>query len=349
MKKYEYYIAGCAFDFAPVQTHVAMLSCSESDALMVPECILYKGPWGFNNQVELLEEPLHQLPQGIHLIYLSVIEKKFYLVNDSLPQDVLYEMWEQVTEENEPVYNKIMIGMAPFGLVAVWAQGTKKSNLIFWEQGSVVDVEMDCFLPASPGITVERYCEYCIGNDIDVNSFIMKNGFPTHAMIDNYMKQYRYRFQVRFCHWNEGKNEWVDYYDDEVVPRTAFIEESLFDGTYDKLHDESRMEYHSAGVPEKVMIRFDVGQSEFAVFFWFDEKCVITAFEDFFRSFPDRSMSFVFSVDCQKNVYQIAMEDGVTEHIRGLRESTYQQIVFKNDLEYFRSSNYNKPQGAWIW
>lgn len=43
---------------------------------------------------------------------------------------------------------------------------------------------------------------------------------------------------------------------DETVPEFEFIEEALFDGTHDKLHDDNLLKCHEAGKPKKLAIKW---------------------------------------------------------------------------------------------
>lgn len=349
MKEYEYSIAGCAFDFAPVLTQAALLSCSDTDALAIPECNPFRGPWGQNVHVDLLEESFHRLPKGLHLIYLSIIEKRGYIINDNLPQEKLNVLWELVDNKKDPIYEKIIVGMAPYGIVVVWANGLRKASIIYQGQGHVFDITIDKFLPERANSSISELCNIYIDNNLEAKSYIEKNGLPPRDLFDRYMQQFIYRYVVEFGHWDEEKKEWKDYAGDEVRPEFEYIEEALYDGTHDKLHDGGLMQYHAAGKPKKLALQYHVKKSVYSGYLWFEDFKIRAAFENFYREYPEAEMDFLFRIDPEKNIYQILFTCKEAEHPVPLHEEAYQMIVFKSKFERYRTKNYNQPRGAWIW
>ena len=60
-------------------------------------------------------------------------------------------------------------------------------------------------------------------------------------------------------------------------------------------------------------------------------------------------MDFVFRINPEKDIYQIAFNGETAEAPSILNEETGQFIVFKDKTECCRSKNYNQPGGAWVW
>lgn len=356
-KKYEYHLSGSAFEFAPIITYAAIVTCSEDEAIQIPECLPYKGGWGTGCHVEILEQSEHYLPQGIHIIYLSILEKEYYIINEELPQKDIESLWtsaainkdsnQNQSINNSSLFENIVVGMAPYGNVAIWLNGISKSTLIFWKKGEKIDTSI--FPQETTPASIRETCEFYINNDPLVKENLEKNGLPPRDLFDRYMQQFNYRYVVEFGHWDEENEEWKPYENDEVKPEFDYIEESLYDGTHDKLHDGGLMEYHQAGKPKKLALQWHIKKSEYSAFLWMDDMKIRAAFEAFYHDYPEAEIDFVFRIDPQKNKYQILFNCREAKQPIPLNEEAYQMIVFKSKFENYRSKNYNQPRGAWIW
>lgn len=182
--------------------------------------------------------------------------------------------------------------------------------------------------------------------------FLETEGFANEAkLVGKKLRQFSYRYLALFGHWDENGEEWLQYSDEEQEPREEldFIEESLLDGTYDKLHDGSLLKYHEAGVPQKLAIKWHINKSEYSAYFWFDGEEIRTTFDRFYGPHPDTKMDFIIHIDPEKNKYELALYRYGLKEPYIISESAYQLIVFKNKFEHYRSDNYNQPRGAWIW
>ena len=343
MEEYEYCVVGCAFDIAPILTHVALVSCSDTEVLSIPECLPFQGEWGKNETISLLEESTHLLPKGVHIIYLSTIEHKFYMVNDSLPIEELDSLW------NNGDYNKVVVGMAPYGGIAVWLNGTKNSTLVKWLHGSEINVDMKSFIPDNPDVSLEQLSLFYINSVKEAKSYFEEFGIPPRSLFEKYMQQFCYRYHILFRHWDADKQNWQDYDEDGSDPQLNYIEEALYDGTYDKLHDDRLTNYHNAGKPKKLALKWNVKKSEYEAYIWFKNEGIQAIFDRFFGAHSETKTDFMIRIDSEKNKYELALYRYGLKEPQVISESAYQLLVFKNKFEYYRSDNYNQPKGAWIW
>ena len=136
---------------------------------------------------------------------------------------------------------------------------------------------------------------------------------------------------------------------EEFIPTLKYIEESLFDGTYDKLHDDGLLKYHEAGKPKKLAIKWQIDKSEYSAYFWFDNEKICSIFERFYGVHPDTKTDFIVRIDAEKKKYELSLfRQGLKEPLV-IPEEAYQLLVFKNKFEDYRSKNYNQERGAWVW
>lgn len=216
------------------------------------------------------------------------------------------------------------IGTAPYGGVAVWSTEKLKNKLIKWCKADSL---------------------------LNQNDEMETNGLPSQDLFDNYMKQFTYRYLPMFEHWDEDEGKWTKCAEEEqeTKPELDYIEEALYDGTHDKLHDGGLLNYHEAGKPKKLAIKWHIKKSEYTAYFWFEDEAIRAFFNRFYGIHFDTKTDFIIHIDPVKKKYQLAFFRYGLQEPRIIPEDAYQLIVFKNKFEHFRSENYDQPRGAWIW
>lgn len=332
----------------PTETFFALLYNGTKQPMELPKEMPFSGDWGRSVSVWEPNNESYPLPCAIDMVWLSITEQSFYSVVKPLPLDKLRTLFSR---EDEPSYDNIIVGMAPYGGLALWINGKAKSTLFVWTKGKSTSVEFSEFLPENPNVKLQDYCNFYIDNDPLVKENLEKNGLPPRDLFDNYMRQFTYRYLPLFGHWDKNEETWTKYDEDEKekTPEFDFIEEALFDGTHDKLHDGGLMKYHEAGKPKKLALQWHVKKSEYSAYFWFEDEEIRAVFDRFYGLHTDTKTDFIIYIDCEKNRYELALyRYGLKEPVV-IKESAYQLIVFKNKFECFRSENYNQPRGAWIW
>ena len=305
-----------------------------------------------------------QIPSKLLIVWASVVEKTKYLLCTEIPKLRIEQLLF-----NSQRFSDIVVGLASYGGAALWIHGFKKSILVAWMHGKEVQVEMGNFMQMNIDETFNETYDFYINNDPRIKENLEKNGLPPRHLFDNYMQQFTYRYLPLFEHWDEEKEMWHSDYkssytkhessqtDNESqqeqkkgpVPEFDYIEEALFDGTYDKLHDGGLLNYHEAGKPKKLAVKWHIKKSEYTAYFWFEDEEIRTIFDRFYGVHPDTKTDFMIRIDSEQNKYELALYRYGLKEPQVINESAYQLIVFKNKFEYFRSENYDQPRGAWIW
>ena len=346
--EYRIRLSGVAPKLFPTETVFALLYNGAEQPMELPKEMPFSGDWGRSASIWESDTETFPLPNAIDMVWLSITEQVFYSVEKSLPTEKLKSLFSQ---ENEGLFDNIIIGMAPYGGLALWVSSEKKSTLLTWLNGEPTLVDISDFLPENPNVALQDYCNFYIGNDPLVKQNLEENGFPPRDLYDNYMKQFTYRYLPLFERWNENEEKWQKYKEEEqeTRPELDFLEESLFDGTHDKLHNGSLLNYHEAGKPMKLSIKWHIKKSEYVAYLWFEDEAIRTIFNKFYGIHPDTKTDFIIHIDPQQNEYQLALfRYGLKEPLV-INKNAYQLIVFKNKFEHFRSDNYDQPSGAWMW
>lgn len=346
--KYNYTISGCAPVLYPADIVFALFYVNEDESVEMPKRTPFKADWGYPMGIEISEDE-YPLPVKIDMVWLSLVEKKFYSLVHDLPVEKIFHYFGCNTNEEtgSRKVEYIILGMAPNGGVAMWLHSKEKAVLVEWMHAEITHVPPCFVLPIYSNSSIEEYCDFYINREPCVRENLEKNGLPPRDLFENYMKQFTYRYMMLFEHWD--KNEWKMYEEEETVPEFDYIEEALFDGTHDKLHDGGLMNYHQAGKPKKLAVKWHIKKSEYSAYFWFEDEEIRTVFDRFYGAHPETKTDFMIRIDSDNKKYELALYRYGLKEPQVISESAYQLLVFKNKFEYYRSENYNQLRGAWIW
>lgn len=160
--------------------------------------------------------------------------------------------------------------------------------------------------------------------------------------------QFKYRYIIHLINQHENTLENGEN-TNELIGKFDYIEETLFDGTHDKLHDGGLLKYHQAGKPKKLAIKWHIGKSEYSAYFWFEDEGIREVFDRFYGAHPDTKTDFIIRIDAERRKYELALYRYGLKAPQVIPEDVYQLLVFKNKFEDYRSDNYNQERGAWIW
>lgn len=339
-------VSGTAYRLYPAHLFFGVLHLQDGGVAEIPEKMPFKGQWGKAISTHMIDDAPQSLPIYVDVVYLSVVEGLYYSITKRLPSECL----EDISKRIDITSANLVVGMAPCGGLAVWISTKEKSEIIVWIKGTEIDVSPEDYLPYEQPVSAEELCRKYINEDEDIQRNLALNGLPPRDLFDNYMKQFTYRYQVFFEHWNEDEEKWMqNEAKDKVIPEFEYLEEMLYDGTHDKLHDGGLMKYHEAGKPKKLAVKWHIKKSEYTVYFWFEDKMIREVFDRFYGAHPNTKTDLIIRIDPENRKYELTLyRYGLKEPLI-IPEDVYQLIVFKNKFENYRSDNYNQPTGTWIW
>lgn len=223
-----------------------------------------------------------------------------------------------IVQANINIEKNIDIGIVPYGGIGIWTSCNIKNKLLHWLKADAL---------------------------LNQDNVILKDSSP--KSFDNYIKQYMYRYQILFDKSNSGSMDLERWKKNNA--QLEYIQEVLFDGTHDKLHDGGLLKYHQAGKPKKLAIKWHIGKSEYSAYFWFEEEPIREVFDKFYGAHPDTKTDFIIRIDAENRKYELALYRYGLKEPQIIPENVYQLLVFKNNFEDYHSDNYNKERGAWIW
>lgn len=156
---YKIRLCGVAPKQYPTETFFALLYNGTEQPLELPKEMPFSGEWGNNDSVWETNAETSPLPFAIDMVWLSLTERKFYTLETQLPIEKMKPLFSQ---KNKIPYDNIIIGMAPYGRVALWGGCIGKSTLLLWVKGQLTSVDIPDFLPENPHVKLEEYCDFYI-------------------------------------------------------------------------------------------------------------------------------------------------------------------------------------------
>ncbi len=352
-KTYNILVSGSAPELWPADTFFALLWYKPDEALEVPKRYPYRGAWGEIISSHLLEQELFPMPRRLDMVWLSIVERQFYSLEADLPTERMEELWQlSDPDTGEPLFTHIVVGMAPYGQVALWLRGANKAVLVCWLQGEPAEVDMARFMPGNPTTTLDENCDFYINNDTRVCHNLRLNGLPPRNLFDRLMAQYCYRLMPLFEHWRpDGDPRWQPHTatDDDAPHELDHLHIACTDGTLHRLHDDTLTRHHMAGMPERIAVAWHNLSSEWTAYFWLDAELLAPIFARIYGAHRDSRVDLLLHFDPDKHHYELAlMRYGLQQPVL-IDEECFQLIVFKNQFEHHRSANYRQPSGAWVW
>ena len=346
MKEYPIQVSGNAPWLYPTDILFGLFWLNDDRALEMPKKCPFYGEWGKALSTICTLQDEFPIPSKMDICWISLTEEKHYTLETPLPKETIEQLWKRVDDNNDYLYTHLVAGMAPYGHIALWLYGIKKSVSLLWLKGDNLR-----FGYRMGTLDLHQYCNRLMSSIQNVRENLEKNGLPPRDLFDNYMKQFTYRYQVVFEKWDDENGEWKKYEEDEKdkMPEFDYIEEALYDGTHDKLHDGGLMKYHEAGKPKKLAVQWHVKKLEWSAYFWFEDERIRAIYDRFYGTHRNTNTDFMLRIDPYNNKYELSLyRYGLSEPMI-ISEKAYQLLVFKNKFECYRSTNYNQHSGAWIW
>lgn len=328
-------VSASAHQSFPMEIIEGYFKTLEKQVIHIPLKFPFENGWGETSSYYIGLDEEYLMPSELYLKWFSIVENRFYAIETKLPYLSMALFWSQ--NDKQLKLTHIVLGIAPKGDVILWFKGELKSIYLGNIKGNSYIGELSKEFD-------DYYKNYIARKKIS---------YQTKCSIDlisKYMQQFTYRYLLFGGKWNDDEEiRWQKYKDEEIQPEFDYIEESLIDGTFDKLHDNGLLKYHNAGKPKKIAIKWHINKSEYTAYFWFDDEKTCLIFERFYGAHPDTKTDFIIRIDTENKKYELSLYRQGLKEPQIISEDAYQLLVFKNKFEDYRSDNYNQERGAWIW
>ena len=229
----------------------------DNNGLYVPNgATLYEG-WGSMRSSHNVGPDLKPLPDRLSITYFSFVENKFYQGDFDLPYEKILSLFRQGVEANkdDPTYQRIMVGVAPGGAVAVWLFGNGVKE-VFFGKAEAADIDWEKAIGIPPEMreeAVRMTIDESVG--LPVLTEIEKNGIPFQQW-EEFRTQYNWLPTFAVSH--PPKNFGMTFYNGETGRFNFPLEEEFIKSTH-PVPDGIRFHYavNGLGIQYLYVINFD--------------------------------------------------------------------------------------------
>ncbi len=286
--------------------------------------------WGAPSSLVEYSPEMYPLPCRIELRWVALLDGKCFEIAETLDKSKADELWKQQQSTKDP-FKQYIIGIAPYGGVAIWLCSNEKSVLLQWltaQESQLTEEEMLLFSPRP-----ER------------EAFV--NRLMPLKKLQSDMRQYCYRF-IPLEEYFDGE-KWLRFDQNSIFYNAIDldgVQVKRLDGSFNFSDSDELLCYNSFGKPQRITVKWQEDGASYLAHFWLDETIITSFFDSLFNTFPDAKADLLLRLDTRANRYEIAMT-GEGLPVRTLKYTQY--IVFKDFEEISRSANYTKKEDEWHW
>ena len=241
----------------------------KSGGLYIPTGATLRSGWGEMVSRHVTGPDKKPLPDALDIYFFSYTENQFYHGKFDLPYDKILALFRAGVEERpeRPIYNGIMVGVAPGGAVSVWVKGSRTTE-VFFGQAEKVGIE-----PSK-------------GFDLPFDSTIEADAFAKQVLIDTLTPEELESLKkngVPFGTWARYRNlyKWVPVFKDGKVSTDIEMVTKYLNGEWNWMPTSftETMINIARPLPRHLEFSVDVnGESNFYVI-TFEEFELMSAFE----------------------------------------------------------------------
>ena len=325
---FEWFASGNAPVLFPTELVTGGFLFEDLTKVDIPESCPFGTIWGKPVSMHILPNNHHPAPKFILIIWFSIVESKFYTVANELPTEIIESLLAEKNEKtNEPKYNTLVAGMAPYGQLAIWLAGSEIITQVAWLQGKELQAEMQEFFPESK-LSKEEYAKEMLAECRAAYDNFKKNGLPNTILFEKYMQKFNYKITSKFEN-AQFENIEIDYYNGET----------------NTLHTGEHATSAMRAKPYKIILTWNVGKKQYAGYFWMDAQKITEIFANHYNNDSEKEVNLIIEVKESNKQFKFFLQDDTK--MTEIPEEDLQVIVFKNKFEFFRSKNYNKPPQGW--
>ncbi|MHC0447675.1 DUF2931 family protein [Flavobacterium sp. 3-218] len=286
----------------------AFISSNGYEAV-IPNGTIMQDGWGGSLRSWSVGESNKPMPDSLKIAWYSYTENKFYKGNFKMPQEKLYNLfkegyliyginWEKANKNDDytkelhkETYSAITVGLAPKGMVVVWATGQNKIEIGRFQGEAVPEgpeadrMWQDITDLNLRSLVVKKRLE---GYTPEVREEVMQGRISSKRW-DDY--RIRYKWKVAFNQNLEIYDYYVRFFNSEKIGLPPTTDQALY--------NKNVLESRPKAVPNELGI-FVKGQD--VIKHWlridsFDEQEVIKAFMDLAKINPDGEITMLINVD----------------------------------------------------
>ncbi len=166
---------------------------NEKGGLYVPTAASIGHYWGTGESTHVVGEDFKPLPDRLDIRFFSFTENKLYQGSFDLPYEKILALFKEgvARDKESPIFNRMMVGVAPGGAVAVWVRGRGETREVFFGQAEPYESEIRTILDGEINDRAAYARSYLEDLPPETLADIDKNGVP-FGLWEKYRKPYRW-------------------------------------------------------------------------------------------------------------------------------------------------------------
>jgi hypothetical protein len=193
---YDWLPTECAPAACPMFLVKGRLLFAGGGGIPIPDQRHVSNGWGRRGSTHIVGPAKKPAPAQLALAWFSHTENKFFAGVFPLPERAIAELMATPiadTHAGNSSFNRIIVGMAPGGLVSVWAGATIEALEVATFEAPEVDLPWETVLK-NPDITREEYVQAVLTQKLGAEGLeqLRRQGVPV-GLFQGYRKQYRWR------------------------------------------------------------------------------------------------------------------------------------------------------------
>lgn len=169
--------------------------------LYVPDSAVLRPGWGNVSSTHVVGEDVKPLPDRLDIRFFSFTENKMYRGSFDLPYEKILQWFragvaqnrDTVRDPDEPTFNRIAVGIAPGGAVAVWVAGQEWREVFFGQAEPYEDVLLSPMRREIKPDERDDYVERNLKHSLTPEQLAeLKQKGPPIGRWTEYRKQYRW-------------------------------------------------------------------------------------------------------------------------------------------------------------
>lgn len=171
---------------------------NEKGGLYVPTAASIGHFWGTGESTHVVGEDFKPLPDRLDIRFFSFTENKLYQGSFDLPYEKILALFKEGVERDKetPIFNRMMVGVAPGGAVAVWVRGRGETREVFFGQAEPYEAEIRTLLDGEITDRAAYARSYLEDLPSETLADIDKNGVP-FGLWEKYRTPYKWATILR--------------------------------------------------------------------------------------------------------------------------------------------------------
>ena len=269
MQKFDWLASDSAPENYPMEIVSGDFLLSNGGSLYIPDTATLGKGWGEMESSHVVGPDLKPLPSGIDITFFSYTENAFYHGSFDLPKDRIQALFSEgyysPRERDKTTYERIIAGIAPGGIVAVWLMGRDRQTEVFYGKAEKVDIPWREFVD-NPEISREEFIRIELEDNMSEEALarLQRDGVALGRW-DKFRKLYRWQPVIESSR-PPGLINIVSYFNGELDYMRYPLEDSIADA--------------ERPIPDNISFiwRNSEGKS-YWVRYYFDEREIFDVFE----------------------------------------------------------------------